>query len=94
MAAETFFNGAVISQQSVDFGALVAGVAEVDLTVEGADPGDAILVTKPDTAILTNSTQVTGYCDVADQVTVVAFDNDATATDNFAAVTLTIVVFT
>jgi len=96
MANEQFggpFPAYIASRQSIDFAALSAGVIEADVTVQGVSPGDGILVVKPATGTLTNSTQLFGYCDTADTVTVVLSDNDVTATDNFAAVTVTIIVF-
>jgi hypothetical protein len=94
VAAETGFNGAVISKQSVDFPAMTAGVATATVTIQGADPGDAVLVTKPDAAIVLNDIELSGFCATADTVTVIAFSQDTAATTNLAAVTLTFVVFT
>ena len=97
MANETFggpFPAFIASTQSVDYGAMTAGVATVQVTVEGAEPGDAILVSKTDgTSTFPDSDQLYGYCDTADLVDLVVVDNDNTATTNHAAVNVAIVVF-
>ncbi len=96
MANETFggpFPAYIASKQAVDFGAMVAGMATAQITVEGASPGDGVLVCRPSTSVVTDSIALMGYCDTADKVDVTALHNDATDTTNLASVTLTVVVF-
>lgn len=95
MASETFGGSPpyIASQQSVDFAAMSAGSATVQVTVEGAKPGDGVLIVKPGNTVVQDSMILEGYCDTVDKVDIVVLDNDETATDNLAAVTLTIIVF-
>jgi hypothetical protein len=96
MANETFggpFPSYVASKQSVDFPAMVAGTATAQVTVEGVSPGDLVLVSKPDTAVVGDALSLSGYCDTADLVDVIVTSNSEIATTNLGAVTLTIAFF-
>ena len=96
MANEAFggpFPAYVSSKQAIDFGAMVAGTATAQVTVEGAKPGDAVIVVRPSVSVVTDALMLEGYCDTADLVDVIVTSNNEAATTNLASETLTILVF-
>ncbi len=85
----------ISSTQSLDFGAMTAGTAQLTTpAVVGARIGDAVLVTRAvDDAVITAELTLYGWVETDDLVTVQVTSNDATATDNLAAASVNILVF-
>ncbi len=96
MANETFggpFPAYIASKQSINFTGMTAGVDTIQVTVEGAQPGDGVVVVRPAASVITDELLLSGYCDTADLVDINVVSNVVGATTDLAAVTLTILVF-
>jgi len=93
MAAGSLVHTILQSTQAIDFGAMVAGVISAEVTIVGAEVGDAVVANKIGNDVLTDDVTLEAWVEAADTVTVVLVSNDATATTNFASVNVNVLVF-